>query len=94
MAKADCRRDALHDQPSELDGVEAALHGLTKMAAENGELLLSIQRQLAENQELILAVTHRLDDLTENMDRLMKHLDVPPKRGMGFLRDEPSNGQG
>ena len=77
-----------------VDGFEAALLGLNEAVAENRELILTNQQRIAENRELILAVTHRLDDLTENMDRLMTHLDVPPKRGMGFLRDEQSNGQG
>ena len=46
MAKTDCRRDALHNQPSEMDGVEAALLGLTQKVAANSARLESLEHKL------------------------------------------------
>ena len=81
--------DAQDDTLDKIDSFEAAVLGLTQVVAENRELILMNQQQIAENRELILANTRRLDDLTEKMDRLMTHLDVPPKPPMGFMKDEP-----
>ena len=51
--------------------------GLTQAVAANHELIManheSIQRQIA--------------DLNEKMDRLMTHLDVPPKPPAGFVKE-------
>ena len=63
-------RDAQDTLMDRIDTYEAALLGLTEAVAANYELIManheSTQRQIAE--------------LNEKMDRLMTHLDVPPKR--------------
>ena len=87
-------RGVQNDILDRVDGFEAAMLGLNEAVAENRGRLERVEVVVTENRELILANSQRLDDLTEKIDRLMKHLDVPPKRGMGFLRDEASNGQG
>lgn len=56
-----------------VDSFEAALLGLTEMVAENRERLERVEGVVA--------------DLNEKMDRLMKHLDVPPKPPAGFVRE-------
>ncbi len=67
-------QDALMDK---IDTYEAALLGLTEAVAANKELIManheSTQRQIAA--------------LNEKMDRLMKHLDVPPKPPAGFVKE-------
>lgn len=54
-----------------VDSFEAALLGLTEIVAENRERLERVEGVVA--------------DLNEKMDRLMKHLDVPPKPPAGFV---------
>ena len=87
-------RGAQDDILDRVDGFEAAMLGLNQAVAETQRRVERVEVVVAENRELILANTQRLDDLTEMMGRLMKHLDVPPKPDMGFLKDRPSNGQG
>ena len=58
-------QDAQDNLFDKVDSFEAALLGLTEMVAENRELILANQQHLGE--------------LNEKMDRLMTHLDVPPK---------------
>ena len=70
-------RGVQNDIFDKMDSYEAALLGLTEAVAANRELIManheSTQRQFAE--------------LNEKMDRLMKHLDVPPKPPAGFVKE-------
>ncbi|MCY3797672.1 MAG: hypothetical protein OXI30_08095 [Chloroflexota bacterium] len=70
-------QDALFDK---VDSFEAALLGLTEAVAENRERLERVEGVVAENQRQIA-------ELNDKMDRLMKHLDVPPKPPAGFVRE-------
>jgi len=67
-------QDALMDK---IDTYEAALLGLTESVAANHQLIMAnhewTQRQIA--------------DLHEKIDRLMTHLDVPPKPPVGFVKE-------
>ncbi len=67
----------LHEAQDELfdkvDTLESAVLGLTEMVAEN-------RREIAE-------IRQSVNDLNEKMDRLMKHLDVPPKPPAGFVKE-------
>jgi len=67
-------QDALMDR---IDTYEEAILGLTQAVAANHELIManheSTQRQIKE--------------LNEKMDRLMTHLDVPPKPPVGFVKE-------
>ncbi len=56
-----------------VDSFEAALLGLTEAVAENRERLERVEGVVA--------------DLNEKMDRLMAHLDVPPKPPTGFVKE-------
>ncbi len=60
-----------------MDTYEEAILGLTQAVAANRELIManheSTQRQIKE--------------LNEKMDRLMTHLDVPPKPPVGFVKE-------
>jgi len=70
-------QDAQDELFDKVDSFEAALLGLTEMVAANRDLIMAnhewTQRQIAE--------------LHEKMDRLMKHLDVPPKPPTGFVKE-------
>lgn len=74
----------LHDTQDEtldkVDSIEAALLGLTEIVAENRERLERVEGAVAEN-------TRQITDLHEKMDRLMTHLDVPPKPPAGFVKE-------
>ena len=67
-------QDALMDR---IDTYEEAILGLTQGVAANYELIKAkhelTQRQIAE--------------LNEKLDRLMTHLDVPPKPPAGFVKE-------
>jgi len=67
-------QDALMDR---IDTYEEALLGLTQAVAANRELIEAnhewTQRQFAE--------------VNEKLDRLMTHLDVPPKPPAGFVKE-------
>lgn len=67
-------RDCLLDA---IDACHAALLGLNQTVAANHEWS---KRQFAE-------IRRDISDLNEKMDRLMAHLDVPPKPAAGFVRD-------
>ncbi|MCY4540728.1 MAG: hypothetical protein OXE52_21105 [Chloroflexi bacterium] len=73
-------QDAQDELFDKVDTYEAALLGLTEMVAENRERLGRVEGVVAENQRQIA-------DLNEKMDRLMTHLDVPPKSPAGFVKE-------
>ena len=60
-----------------VDTYEEAILGLNETVAANHEMMMAnhefTQRQIAE--------------LNEKMDRLMTHLDVPPKPPAGFVKE-------
>ena len=70
-------QDELFDR---VNGYETALLGLTEIVAENRERLERVEEVAAANQRQIA-------DLNEKMDRLMAHLDVPPKPPAGFVKE-------
>ena len=59
---------------------EEALRRLTEMVSHNTEQIEALTKIGAENQRQIAA-------LNEKMDRLMTHLDVPPKPPAGFVKE-------
>ena len=69
-------RDGQDDILDRIDGYEEAVMGLNEAVAANRELIQAnhdlYQRQFAE--------------VNEKLDRLMTHLDVPPKPPAGFVK--------
>lgn len=80
-------RSAVHTLMDRMDGYEAALLGLTEMVAENRERLERLEEAVAQNRELILSNQQHLSALNDKIDRLMTHLDVPPKPPAGFVKE-------
>ena len=60
-----------------IDKYEEAILGLTETVAANHEL----------NQRDIAELRQDVSELNEKMDRLMAHLDVPPKPPAGFVKE-------
>ena len=80
--------------PDRMDGYESALLGLTEAVSQNGERISALEARVqrveevvAENRELILANQQRLVAIESKLDRLMTHLDVPPKPPAGFVKE-------
>ncbi len=67
-------QDALMDK---IDTYEAALLGLTESVAANRDLIMA-------NHEW---TQRQIEDLHEKIDRLLTHLDVPPKPPVGFVKE-------
>ena len=80
-------RTAVHTLMDRMDGYESAVLGLTEMVSQNGERLDRLEAVVTENRELILANQQRLVAIESKLDRLMTHLDVPPKPPAGFVKD-------
>ena len=72
-------QDAQDELFDKVDGYEAALLGLTEMVAENRERLERVEEVVATNQRQIV-------EINEKLDRLLAHLDVPPKPPAGFVK--------
>ena len=70
-------RGAQDDILDRIDTYEEAILGLNETVAANHEMMMAnhelTQRQIAE--------------LNEKLDRLMSHLDVPPKLPAGFVKE-------
>ena len=70
-------RGAQDDILDRIDTYEEAILGLNETVAANHEMMMAnhelTQRQIAE--------------LNEKLDRLMSHLDVPPKPPAGFVKE-------
>ena len=66
-------QDAQDELFDKVDSFEAALLGLTEMVAENQRQILEIRQDVSE--------------LNDKIDRLMTHLDVPPKPPAGFVKE-------
>ncbi len=73
-------QDAQDDLFDKVDGYEAALLGLTEVVTENRERLERVEGVVAANQRQIA-------EINEKLDRLMAHLDVPPKPPAGFVKE-------
>ena len=83
-----------------VDSVEATLLGLTeavsgnseqidaraKAISQNSDRINALTGIVTENRDLILMNQRQILELHEKVDRLMKHLDVPPKPPAGFLK--------
>ncbi len=80
-------RNAVHTLMDRMDGYESALLGLTEAVSQNSERLERLEAVVAENRELILANQQRLVAIESKLDRLMAHLDVPPKPPAGFVKE-------
>ncbi|MDE2951957.1 MAG: hypothetical protein OXT68_14485 [Chloroflexota bacterium] len=74
-------QDALMDK---IDTYEAALLGLTEAVAANRDLIMANRETILANHEW---TQRQIEDLHEKMDRLMTHLDVPPKPPVGFVKE-------
>ena len=70
-------RDGQDDILDRIDTYEAALLGLTEMVAENRDLIMA-NRKWSER---------KFAELNDKMDRLMAHLNVPPKPPAGFVKE-------
>ena len=70
-------QDAQDELFDKVDTFEAAILGLTEMVVENHEWS---QRQFAD-------IRRDVGELNEKLDRLMAHLDVPPKPPAGFVKE-------
>ncbi|MCY4062773.1 MAG: hypothetical protein OXG53_10430 [Chloroflexi bacterium] len=72
-----------HEGSNKVDSFEAALLGLTEAVAANRELIMAnhewSKRQFAE-------VQRQFAEVNDKLDRLMTHLDVPPKPPAGFVK--------
>jgi len=69
-------QDALMDK---IDTYEAALLGLTEAVSRNSEQIEALTKLVNQNRV-------RIEILDEKIDRLMTHLDVPPKPPVGFVK--------
>ena len=67
----------LHDAQDELfdkvDTLESALLGLTEMVGQNGERLDAVEQ--------------RIDVIDGKLDAIIKHLEVPYKPSVGFVKE-------
>ncbi len=81
----------LHDAQDELfdkvDTLESAVLGLTEMVSRNSEQIDALTEIVTENRDIILENQRQIADLHEKVDRLMTHLEVPPKPPAGFVKE-------
>ncbi|MDE2908399.1 MAG: hypothetical protein OXQ99_04290 [Chloroflexota bacterium] len=80
QAKYEVLENAQDEVFNKVDSLEAALLGLTEAVSRNTEQIEVLTNIVTENQRQITV-------LNEKVDRLMTHLDVPPKPPAGFLKD-------
>lgn len=79
QAKVEVLENAQDEVFNKVDSLEAALLGLTEAVVENQRQIAALTKIATENQQQIA-------DLHEKVDRLMTHLDVPPKPPAGFVK--------
>ena len=77
-------RDGQDDILDKVDGYEAALLGLTEMVAENRDLIMANRGMIMANHE---STQRQFAEVNEKLDRLMAHLNVPPKPPAGFVKE-------
>ncbi len=84
-------RDGQDDILDRIDTYEAALLGLTEAVSANHDLIMANRELIMANRELIMAnhdlYQRQFADVNEKLDRLMAHLDVPPKPPAGFVKE-------
>ena len=77
-------RDGQDDILDRIDTYEEALLGLNETVAANHDLIMA-------NHDLIMAnhdqYQRQFAEVNEKLDRLMAHLDVPPKPPAGFVKE-------
>ncbi len=94
-SKSGKSRDSLLDGQDDIldriDTYEAALLGLTEAVSANHDLIMANRELIMANRELIMAnhdlYQRQFADVNEKLDRLMAHLDVPPKPPAGFVKE-------
>ena len=88
MATTDIRLDRIKH---EYEGVRNTQDSLMDRMDTYEEAILGLTQAVASNRELIMAnhesTQRQIKELNEKMDRLMTHLDVPPKPPMGFGKE-------
>jgi len=80
QAKYEVLENAQDEVFNKVDSLEAALLGLTEAVSRNTEQIEALTNIVTENQRQITV-------LNEKVDRLMTHLDVPPKPPAGFVKE-------
>ncbi len=88
MAPPDIRLDRIKH---EYEGVRNTQDALMDRIDTYEEAILGLTQAVASNRELIIAnhesTQRQIKVLNEKVDRLMAHLDVPPKPPAGFVKD-------
>ncbi|MCY3864001.1 MAG: hypothetical protein OXG68_01035 [Chloroflexi bacterium] len=87
QAKYEVLENAQDEVFNKVDSLEAALLGLTEAVSGNSAQIAALTKIATENRDLILTNQQQIADLHEKVDRLMTHLDVPPKPPAGFVKD-------
>ncbi len=77
-------RDGQDDILDRIDTYEAALLGLTEAVSANHDLIMANRELIMANHDLY---QRQFADVNEKLDRLMAHLDVPPKPPAGFAKE-------
>lgn len=84
-------RGGQDDGLDRIDTYEEALLGLTQAVAANHDLIMANRDLIMANHDLIMAnhdlYQRQFADLNEKIDRLMTHLDVPPRPPAGFVKE-------
>ncbi len=84
MVTTDIRLDRIKH---EYEGVRNTQDALMDRMDTYEEAILGLTQAVAANHELIMANQQQIKELNEKMDRLMTHLDVPPKPPVGFIKE-------
>lgn len=87
QAKYEVLENAQDEVFNKVDSLEAALLGLTEAVSRNSEQIEALTSIVTENRDRILTNQRQIAALNEKMDRLMTHLDVPPKPPAGFVKE-------
>ncbi len=73
QAKYEVLENAQDEVFNKVDSLEAALLGLTEAVVQNGERITALER--------------RVDVIDDKLDAIIKHLEVPYKPPVGFVKD-------
>lgn len=77
-------RDGQDDILDRIDTFEEAVLGLNEAVAANRELIRANRELIQANHDLY---QRQFAEVNEKLDRLMTHLDVPPKPPAGFVKE-------